>query len=78
MSLESSGARAEQLARQVSIHGAPVSASILEAKIAAVGEAAVRDTALRLFTDAKQVWSEVGPGASGANAARMARRLAGD
>ena len=64
MSLESTGARAEQLARQVLAYGAPLSAARLEANLAGVDESAVRDSAARIFAAKPFVWSEVGPGAS--------------
>ena len=75
MSLESTGARAEQLARQVLVHGAPITASELEASIMSVDEAAVRDCAARLFGAPRYVWSEVGPGATGRHAKRIAAAL---
>ena len=75
MSLESSGARAEQIARQVLVHGAPMTSGELEANVSAVDENAVRDCAARLFRAPKFVWSEVGSDADGRFSAKIARRL---
>ena len=75
MSLESTGARAEQLARQVLVHGAPNAIAELEAKVMDVDEAAVRDCAARLFRAPNYVWSEVGPGADGRHANRVVGQL---
>jgi predicted Zn-dependent peptidase len=78
MSLESTGARAEQLARHVLAYGAPWSIARMEAQAEAVSAAAVRDCAGRIFGAPTRVWSEVGPGARGRHAASFARRLKGD
>ena len=77
MALESTGARAEQLARQVLAHGAPIANARLEASIMDVDEAAVRDTAVLVFRAPQFVYSEVGPGADGGHAERIAKGLAG-
>lgn len=75
MSLESTGARAEQLARQVQVHGKPLPADELEARIAAVNEGAVRDSAELIFRAKARVWSEVGPGASPRHVDKTVKRL---
>ena len=77
MGLESSGARAEQLARQVLALGAPIQAAVLEAHIEAVDKEAVRASAARIFGSNRHVWAEIGPGAEGRHAHRFARSLAG-
>ena len=76
MSLESSGARAEQLARHVMVHGRPLSTAELTDSVSAVTAMAVRDLAGQVFSAASPVWSEVGPGADGREASRLTRLLA--
>jgi predicted Zn-dependent peptidase len=78
MSLESTGARAEQLARQVQVHGKPIPAAELEARISSVTESAVRDSAARIFRAKSRVWSEVGPGASARHVDKTVKRLMAD
>ena len=76
MSLESTGARAEQLARHVLAYGAPLALGRIEAEIDAVDEHAVRDCAARMFASQRLVWSEVGPGATGKHLPGVVKRLA--
>jgi predicted Zn-dependent peptidase len=75
MGLESSGARAEQLARQVLVHGAPITTAALEAHIEDVDARAVQAAAERIFSG-RQVWAEIGPGAAGRHAGKFAKQLA--
>ncbi len=69
MSLESTAARAEQLARHVLVHGAPLTAAALLAHVNEVTAAGTRELARCVFGAKKHVWSEVGPGADGKFAA---------
>ena len=75
MSLESSGARAEQLARHVMVHGRPLTTDELVVSVADVTANAVRELAARVFSAPNPVWSEVGPGANGEHASRLVRLL---
>ncbi len=65
MSLESTAARAEQMARHVLVHGAPLTAIDLIERIDNVRGADVRTMADDIFRSKTFVWSEVGPGAKG-------------
>jgi predicted Zn-dependent peptidase len=65
MSLESSAARAEQMARHVLVHGAPVGSSDLIGRIDKVSADDIRGLARKVFGAKSFVWSEVGPGAKG-------------
>ncbi len=65
MSLESTAARAEQLARHVLVHGAPLTAKDMIARIDGISSADVRALANSIFRAKNYVWSEVGPGAKG-------------
>jgi predicted Zn-dependent peptidase len=65
MSLESSAARAEQLARHVLVHGAPMTAKAMIGRIDAVTTADARALANDIFRSKTFVWSEVGSGAKG-------------
>jgi predicted Zn-dependent peptidase len=49
MSLESSSARAEQMARHILVHGRVIPAAELVSKVEAISPAEVRDLAARLF-----------------------------
>ena len=62
MGLESSGARAEQLARHLLVYGRPIPAAEIAARIDAVGLEDVRAMARRVFSGAKPVVAEVGAG----------------
>ncbi|MEZ5774530.1 MAG: pitrilysin family protein [Hyphomicrobiaceae bacterium] len=73
MSLESSGARAEQLARQVMAHGRVLGTEELADLIGQVSLEKVRELARRLFAGSAPTLVEVGPGAS----ARTFERLTG-
>ena len=75
MSLESTAARAEQLARHVLVHGAPITSDELIGRIDSVTAAAVRELARGIFRSQKHVWSEVGPGADGKFAGGTLRAL---
>ncbi len=65
MSLESTASRAEQLARHVLVHGAPITASDMIGRIDSVSGADVRTLANDIFRAKTFVWSEVGQGAKG-------------
>mgnify|MGYP000906286314 CR=1 FL=1 len=75
MSLESSGARAEQLARQTLVHGRPLGLADLAAKVDSVTVSSVRELARSLLSAERHVWSEVGPKADGKAGERLAARL---
>lgn len=64
MSLESSSARAEQLARQILAFGKPLEVSDLIARVDAVNAEDVRQLAKRLFTDTVPACATVGATAS--------------
>ena len=76
MSLESSAARAEQLARHVLVHGTPLSTQDLIARIDAVTSTEARTLADSIFRSKTVVWSEVGPGAKGEFASSTVNLLA--
>jgi predicted Zn-dependent peptidase len=76
MSLESSAARAEQLARHVLVHGAPLTTKDLIARIDAVTTDDTRTLADVIFRAKTFVWSEVGPGAKAAYASETVALLA--
>jgi len=64
MSLESSSARLEQIARQTLIHGTPQSTADWLAKVDAVDTAAIRGAARRLFADVTDpAMAAIGPAA---------------
>ncbi|MFO1172653.1 MAG: pitrilysin family protein [Hyphomicrobiaceae bacterium] len=62
MALESSGARADQIARQMLAFGRPIGLAEMTERIEAVTVAAVRDRAQSSLAGAP-TWAEVGPGA---------------
>ena len=61
MSLESSGARAEQMARQTLAFGAPLEISDIIAKIDGVSGEAVQSVAKKVFDDCAPTLASVGP-----------------
>jgi predicted Zn-dependent peptidase len=75
MSLESSGARAEQMARQILLYDRLVSQEELVAKVDAVDDGAIRDLAERLLTAAKPAVAIVGAGRKGASYAVQASSM---
>lgn len=75
MSLESSAARAEQIARQTLFLGAPVTLDELSARIDAVDTARVRGTLERLLRQSPLTLAAVGPVERLESAARIAERL---
>ena len=60
MSLESTGSRCEQLARQMQVHGRPIPTAETVAKLDAVGTEDVRRAAARIFRGAPTL-AAVGP-----------------
>lgn len=74
MSLESTSARCEQLARQLFIYGRPVPTEELVAQIEAIDEAAVARVARRLFTTAP-TFAAIGPLAKVENFSQVTARL---
>lgn len=67
MSLESTGARAEQIALQTLIHGAPLTTEAILGQIDAITPATVHQVAQRVFRDSPPVFAEIGPGAGQPN-----------
>lgn len=61
MSLESSGSRAEQLARQTLVYGAPLAVNDMVEKVEAVDKEAVRALAGKIITNTSVSASAVGP-----------------
>jgi predicted Zn-dependent peptidase len=75
--LESSGARADQLARQMLAFGRVIPVEEIVAKVEAVDVAKVRAAARRLIQGARPTLAAIGPGAGLEPAARIVERLAG-
>jgi predicted Zn-dependent peptidase len=75
--LESSGARADQLARQMLAFGRVIPVEEIVAKVEAVDVAKVRAAARRLVRGARPTLAAIGPGAGLEPAARIVERLAG-
>jgi predicted Zn-dependent peptidase len=74
MALESSGARAEQLARQIIVHGRPVPMDEIVAKIDAVTVESTREAGRALIARSRPAVAALGP--SGLDsAAAIADRL---
>jgi predicted Zn-dependent peptidase len=65
MALESSGARCEQIARQLLAYGRPIAMTEMVARIGSISRRDVRDLACRLIGKTVPTWAEVGPGARG-------------
>jgi predicted Zn-dependent peptidase len=76
MSLESSGARAEQLARQLQVHGRVLPLEEIIGLVDAVTAEAVRATAGRLLEGGRPTFVEVGRKASAKHFDDVAKRLA--
>lgn len=76
MSLESSSARAEQMARQTMAFGRPLTVSELTARVESVTGDAVRAYAERLLTGAPPGFASVGPRGSLAKARDLAGKFA--
>ena len=75
MALESSGARAEQAARHLIIHGRPIPYAEIVSRIEAVDQAAVSRVARRLL-DSKLTLAALGPIDDLESLDRIAARLA--
>jgi predicted Zn-dependent peptidase len=75
MALESSGARAEQLARQIMIYGRPVPLEEIVAKVEAVTVDSVRAAGTALLSRGKPVVTVLGPGTRLESAAAIAESL---
>jgi predicted Zn-dependent peptidase len=75
MALESSGARAEQLARQMMIYGRPVPLDEIVAKVEAVTVNDVRAAGTALLSRGKPVVTVLGPGTRLESAAAIAESL---
>jgi predicted Zn-dependent peptidase len=75
MALESSGARAEQLARQILAYGRPIPLEEIVAKIDAVTEASVRAAGAALLRRSRPAIAALGPGRGLASAAAIAESL---
>ncbi|MEP9351175.1 pitrilysin family protein [Xanthobacter sp. KR7-225] len=75
--LEGSGARADQLARQMLGFGRVIPVEEIVAKVDAVDVAKVRAAARRLIQGARPTLAAIGPGAGLEPAARIVERLAG-
>jgi predicted Zn-dependent peptidase len=75
MALESSGARAEQLARQMIIYGRPVSLEEIVGKIEAVTVESVRAAGTALLSRGQPVVTVLGPGTRLESAAAIAESL---
>jgi predicted Zn-dependent peptidase len=75
MALESSSARAEQLARQMIIHGRPIPLEEIVAKIDAVTVDSARAAGLKLLTDSRPTVALLGPGPGLESAAAIAESL---
>ncbi len=75
MSLESSGARAEQMARQVMIFGRTIGIAELAERVERVSEEDVQRLAMALMVGTPPSWSEVGPEAGRRSYDEAAARL---
>jgi predicted Zn-dependent peptidase len=75
MALESSGARAEQLARQILAYGRPIPLEEIVAKIDAVTEASARAAGAALLRRSRPAIAALGPGRGLASAAAIAESL---
>ena len=75
MALESSGARAEQLARQILAYGRPIPLDEIVAKIDAVTEASVRAAGAALLRRSRPAIAALGSGRGLASAAAIAESL---
>jgi predicted Zn-dependent peptidase len=75
MALESSAARAEQLARQMMIYGRPVPVEEIVAKVEAVTVDSVRRAGTALLSRGKPVVAVLGPGSRLESAAAIAESL---
>jgi predicted Zn-dependent peptidase len=75
MALESSGARAEQLARQVLAYGRPIPLDEIVGKIDAVTEASVRAAGAALLRRSRPAIAALGSGRGLASAAAIAESL---
>jgi predicted Zn-dependent peptidase len=76
MALESSGARAEQLARQMMIHGRPIPLDEIVAKVDAVTVASTRAAGRALLARSRPAVAALGPGSGLESAALIAESLA--
>jgi predicted Zn-dependent peptidase len=76
MALESSGARSEQIARQMLAYGRPIALVEMVGRIDAVGREDVRGLTQRLVAGTRPTWAEVGPGAKGRGHERVMDVLA--
>jgi len=76
MALESSGARAEQLARQMMIHGRPMPLDEIVGKIEAVTVESARSAGRALLGRSRPAIAALGPGAGLENAAAIAESIA--
>jgi predicted Zn-dependent peptidase len=75
MALESSGARAEQLARHILIYGRPIPLEEIVARIDAITVESVRKAGAALLARGKPAISALGPGRGLASAAAIAESL---
>jgi predicted Zn-dependent peptidase len=75
MALESSSARAEQLARHILIYGRPIALDEIVAKVDAVTVASARAAGAALLRRGKPAISALGPGRGLASAAAIAESL---
>jgi len=75
MSLESTGSRCEQLARQIQVFGRPVPTAETVAKLAAVGVADVQRAAARIFRG-RPTLAVMGPAEKVPSLAAIVDRLA--
>lgn len=76
MALESSGARAEQIGRQMLAFGRPIGMEEMVARIEAVGREEVRALAGRTIRGATPTWAEVGPKSQRSGHERVVELLA--
>jgi predicted Zn-dependent peptidase len=77
MALESSGARADQIARQMIAYGRPIGLAEMTDRIEAVTVTGVRERAQASLAGTRPTWVEVGPGAGhgGTDIAEIIHRL---
>ena len=76
MALESSGARAEQLARQIIVHGRPIPLDEIAAKIEAVTVESARAAGKALISRSRPAFAVLGAGPGLERAAAIAESLA--
>jgi len=75
MALESSGARAEQLARQILVYGRPISTAEIVAKVDAVTVESARAAGRALMARSRPAIAALGPGPGLERAAMIAESL---